>query len=47
VSKAEDIQIDPYIESEIKRLMEYDITLLKEKQKQFETRADGFRSTFL
>ena len=47
VSKAEDIQIDPYIESEIKRLMEYDITLLKEKQKQFEARADGFRSTFL
>jgi tetratricopeptide (TPR) repeat protein len=47
VSKAEDIKIDPYMESEIKRLMEYDITLLTEKQEQFKVRADGFRSTFL
>jgi tetratricopeptide (TPR) repeat protein len=47
VDKARDIQIDPYVESEIERLMEYDIELLLEEQEQFKTRADGFRSTFL
>lgn len=47
VSKAEDIQIDPYVESEIKRLMEYDITLLGEKQEDLKAKADSFRGTFL
>jgi len=47
VSKAEDIQIDPYVESEIKRLMEYDITLLEEKQQDLKAKADCFRDTFL
>jgi tetratricopeptide (TPR) repeat protein len=47
VDKARDIQIDPYVESEIERLMEYDIKLLLEEQEKFEPRANEFRSTFL
>jgi tetratricopeptide (TPR) repeat protein len=47
VNKAGDIQIDPYVESEIERLMEYDIMLLKEKQERFKPRANEFRGTFL
>jgi tetratricopeptide (TPR) repeat protein len=47
VDKAEDIQIDPNVESEIKRLINYDITLLIEKQEQFKVRAEGFRSAYL
>jgi tetratricopeptide (TPR) repeat protein len=47
VNEAEGIQIDPYVESEIKRLMEYDIELLLEEQEQFKARTDGFRNTFL
>jgi tetratricopeptide (TPR) repeat protein len=47
VNKAEDIQVDPYVESEVRRLMEYDITLLEEKQQDLEPWAEGFRSTFL
>jgi tetratricopeptide (TPR) repeat protein len=47
VYEAETIQIDPYVESEINRLMEYDITLLKEKQEALRDKADGFKGTFL
>lgn len=46
-SKAEDIQIDPYAESEIERLMRYDITLLEEKQEDLRFKADAFRGTYL
>jgi tetratricopeptide (TPR) repeat protein len=47
VNKAKDLQIDPYVESEINRLMNYDVTLLTEKQVQFKVRAESFRSAYL
>ena len=47
VSEAKGIQIDPYVESEIERLMQYDIVLLLEEQEQFNARAESFRDTFL
>ena len=47
VNEAGSIRIDPYVESEIQRLMEYDIKLLLEEQQQFKARADDFRAKFL
>jgi tetratricopeptide (TPR) repeat protein len=47
VNRAEEIQIDPYVESEIVRLMEYDIELLLKEQEQFRAAADGFREYYL
>lgn len=47
VNEARSIRIDPYVESEIQRLMEYDIELLLEEQGHLKARADDFRAKFL
>jgi tetratricopeptide (TPR) repeat protein len=47
MSKAQDIPIHPYLESEVKRLIEYDIELLQEEQEGFKAKADHFRAKYL
>jgi tetratricopeptide (TPR) repeat protein len=47
VNKAKDIQIDPHAESEIKRVLNYDIERLQEEQEQLRSEADEFITKFL
>jgi Flp pilus assembly protein TadD len=47
LSKAQAVPIDPYLESEVKRLMGYDIKLLQEGQEGFRAKADDFRVKYL
>jgi tetratricopeptide (TPR) repeat protein len=47
VNKANGLQIDPIMEAEVKRLIQYDINKLQEEQQLFSDRADDFRGEFL
>jgi len=47
VNEAKAVQVDPYTQSEIERLMEYDVKLLQAEQQWLSKQANDFSKKYL